>query len=265
MRDNRYGRNYNNNGNISPMTISLLINVLQNWEYLKPITIFLLVVNIMVHVDPNLIASSTWFSSLSSFIGGGGVIKENCLKVSSILNYYNRYNNLPLRRIFLWHIIHVDDYHLYYNMLSLIYKGMKLENSMGSFDFLILIIYSFLACSFFTFMLYYCSNDVGICCVGFSSILFCLKFILNQRYSETSTSIGGLLIPTQYAAWLELLMIQIITPHASFMGHLSGIISGWFYLKYVSPFLYRYVINSSSSSSSSSRGQPRFYGSGYAR
>ena len=148
-------------------------------------------------------------------------------------------------------------------MLSLIYKGIKLENSMGTFDFLILIIYSFIACSFFTFILYYCSNEVDICCVGFSSILFCLKFILNQKYSDTSTSIGGLLIPTQYAAWAELILIQIITPYASFMGHLGGIISGWVYLKYISPFLYRYIINSSSSTSRS--GQPRFYGSGYAR
>ena len=65
MRDNRYRRNYNNNGNINPLTISLLINILQHWEFLKPVTISLLAANIMIHIDPNLIASSTWFSSLS--------------------------------------------------------------------------------------------------------------------------------------------------------------------------------------------------------
>ena len=33
-------------------------------------------------------------------------------------------------------------------------------------------------------------------------------------------------VPSKHVYWAELLLISIISPNASFMGHLSGIIAG---------------------------------------
>mmetsp|Transcript_32700 Transcript_32700/g.45615 ORF Transcript_32700/g.45615 Transcript_32700/m.45615 type:complete len:101 (+) Transcript_32700:326-628(+) len=41
----------------------------------------------------------------------------------------------------------------------------------------------------------------------------------------------GMMVPLKYMCWLELVLISIITPNASFLGHLCGILAGWFYLK----------------------------------
>ncbi|CEF62199.1 Hypothetical protein SRAE_1000047300 [Strongyloides ratti] len=41
----------------------------------------------------------------------------------------------------------------------------------------------------------------------------------------------GLPIPGKYSCWLELIAIQMITPNASFIGHLSGIIVGFIYME----------------------------------
>ena len=40
----------------------------------------------------------------------------------------------------------------------------------------------------------------------------------------------GIRFPTQYAAWLELVLISMISPNASFLGHLAGILAGYLYV-----------------------------------
>lgn len=35
-----------------------------------------------------------------------------------------------------------------------------------------------------------------------------------------------MLIPLQYVTWAELIYIQLLTPNASFLGHLAGILAG---------------------------------------
>ena len=37
-------------------------------------------------------------------------------------------------------------------------------------------------------------------------------------------------IPTKYAAWAELALIQLLVPNASFLGHLCGIAAGLIYI-----------------------------------
>nr|CAD7432320.1 unnamed protein product [Timema monikensis] len=43
------------------------------------------------------------------------------------------------------------------------------------------------------------------------------------------SNIGGVLLPVRYAAWAELVLIHILVPRASFMGHLAGILAGLIY------------------------------------
>lgn len=79
-------------------------------------------------------------------------------------------------------------------------------------------------------------NDHG-CAVGFSGILFALKVVHNHTNPGGQTSYYGLRIANKYASWAELVIIQLIYPNASFLGHLSGIIAGFIYIQVVHPNL----------------------------
>ena len=76
------------------------------------------------------------------------------------------------------------------------------------------------------------------CAVGFSGVLFALKVLVNHHFSdpdETSHTFG-FDIPKKAAVWTELLIIQLIVPKASFLGHLAGILAGFVYLHGTKPF-----------------------------
>lgn len=66
--------------------------------------------------------------------------------------------------------------------------------------------------------------------VGFSGVLFALKVVLNSQ-AEDYTSVYGVVVPTKYAAWAELVLVQMFVPRASFLGHLGGILAGILYMK----------------------------------
>lgn len=66
--------------------------------------------------------------------------------------------------------------------------------------------------------------------VGFSGVLFGMKVVLNSQ-SENYTNVHGLIVPARYAAWAELIIIQMFVPGVSFLGHLGGILAGLLYLK----------------------------------
>jgi rhomboid domain-containing protein 1 len=119
---------------------------------------------------------------------------------------------------------------------------MNLEKEMGSGPFLKLVVYSLL-CShtllvilaFLLDRLAFGSNISGFhsCAVGFSAVLFSLKYVWNSQSPGSSTYVGGINVPTRYAAWLELVLISLMTPNASFLGHLAGILAGVLYVKYL--------------------------------
>ena len=108
---------------------------------------------------------------------------------------------------------------------------------MGSTRFAFLFVYSLLFSHFIAVFLSYImfildidTSSYHTCAVGISASLFCLKYIWNQS-SSSLANIYGLSIPLKYAAWVECIIISIITPNASFVGHLSGILAGVVYLK----------------------------------
>ncbi|KAL5551370.1 hypothetical protein UlMin_001546 [Ulmus minor] len=146
--------------------------------------------------------------------------------------------NRDLKRFFLSAFYHMGDSHLVYNMLSLLWKGIRLENQMGSIEFASMIatllgmsqgITLLLAKSLLLFFdyerPYYYEHAVG-----FSGVLFAMKVVLSSQ-SEDYTSVYGVIVPARHAAWAELILIQMFVPGVSFLGHLGGILAGFLYLR----------------------------------
>lgn len=148
-----------------------------------------------------------------------------------------------LKRFFLSPFYHLDDSHLVFNMLSLIWKGIQLESSMGSSEFasmiatlvamsqgMTLILAKSLSVFFNYEDAYY--NEYA---AGFSGVLFAMKVVLNSQ-SDNYTHVQGFRVPSRFAAWAELIIVQMFTPGVSFLGHLGGILAGVLYLRLKSSY-----------------------------
>ena len=63
--------------------------------------------------------------------------------------------------------------------------------------------------------------------VGFSGVLFCYALIESYHTQETVRSIFGLFnVSAKLYPFILLILIQVILPGISFLGHLSGILVG---------------------------------------
>ena len=135
---------------------------------------------------------------------------------------------------------HTHDIHLYYNMVSLAWKGLEMERRLGSVKYFItLILLTFLSSIFYVILAMVGAEvleDPTLmteCAIGFSGVLFAMK-VVNIHHSnqeQERTSFFGFLVPMRYAVWLELLIIQIMVPKSSFLGHLAGILAGLVFVK----------------------------------
>lgn len=142
-----------------------------------------------------------------------------------------------LRRLFLSAFYHANESHLVYNMMSLVWKGVQLESSLGSVEFASMVaallglsqcITLILAKSLL--LLDYTEPYYSQYSVGFSGVLFAMKVVLNA-HSDDYSSVYGMIVPSRYAAWAELILIQLFVPNVSFLGHLGGIFAGLLYLR----------------------------------
>lgn len=147
--------------------------------------------------------------------------------------------NKDLKRFFLSAFYHLGEPHLVFNMFSLLWKGLHLESSMGSLQFATMIasllalsqsITLVLSKSLLVFFDYHRSYYFEYA-AGFSGVLFAMKVVLNSQ-SDDYTNVYGVLVPSRYAAWAELILIQLFVPNVSFLGHLSGILAGLVYLRF---------------------------------
>uniref|UniRef100_A0A7S0BR85 Peptidase S54 rhomboid domain-containing protein n=1 Tax=Rhodosorus marinus TaxID=101924 RepID=A0A7S0BR85_9RHOD len=158
-------------------------------------------------------------------------VKSMCLNPKAMLG--NITASVWIRRIVASALLHSNDRHLYFNMISFLHKGVALEPILGPQPFLLLIavlmflsgvtnvLVSYVASAYFGY-----SKPLQSCAIGFSGVLFGLSTFLNMQYRERSVRIFGFSVKPSYAAWAELVLIQIIVPRASLMGHLSGILAG---------------------------------------
>jgi rhomboid domain-containing protein 1 len=128
--------------------------------------------------------------------------------------------------------VHASDSHIYYNALSFLHKGVQLERQAGAGGLAALL----LQCCALT-PLYYVALELAgsglapqlfsrsACAVGFSGVIFALKVVCQHRFPAPGT-VMGVPLPPQLLAWGELVLISVVSPQASFVGHLAGILAG---------------------------------------
>ncbi|KAM9358679.1 rhomboid-related protein 4-like [Symphorus nematophorus] len=148
-------------------------------------------------------------------------------------------------RLFLSPLHHVDDLHLYFNMASFLWKGIWLERRLGGGWFLyLLLVFSLLDGLVYLLLqagLTKLSNsdllagfiDVSShsneCAVGFSGVLFALKVVNNHYNPGGVTYVLNIRVHNRFASWVELVLIYLLAPGTSLIGHLAGILVGLLY------------------------------------
>lgn len=143
------------------------------------------------------------------------------------------------KRLVLAAFYHLDDFHLYYNMASFVWKGMSLEGRMGSSRFLyVLAVFTALTNTVLVALDIALANItedysyIYTCAAGFSGVIFALKVLTTYNLpSGVSMVMGMFPVPMRWACWVELIVIQLLVPRASFTGHLAGILVGMMYVK----------------------------------
>ena len=148
---------------------------------------------------------------------------------------------------------HLDDMHLYFNMISFVWKGISLEQRMGTKKFITTIgLFSvltqlvMLALNYFFSIVFLSPSYLRTCAAGFSAVIFALKVLTTDQMDGDSNVMGlPISVPTRYACWAELVLIQIMVPNASFTGHLAGILVGLAFIHGPIKKMVKVVVNTS--------------------
>jgi len=194
---------------------------LQN-QYIPPVTLWTILTQLAIFLG--FIPALT-FQNIHSV----------CLSPIQILRHWE------WQRIIFSPFVHADDMHLYYNMVSFLWKGRRLEQRFGAKYFAFLLAVFSVLTSLVMIGVSVTLEEVlnfrdlhlmGQCAVGFSGVIFALKVLSTEYFPTADSMIFGLFpIPSRYVCWAELALIQILVPNASFIGHLSGILVGLLYTK----------------------------------
>ncbi|KAM8953148.1 rhomboid-related protein 4 [Pelodytes ibericus] len=157
---------------------------------------------------------------------------------SVCISVHEGYQHRDWQRLLFSPFYHADDWHLYFNMVSMLWKGTKLERRLGSVLFAIIIaVFSQLIGVVYVILQMLLSDVMDDpsykmqCAVGFSGVLFSLKVLNNHYHPGGTTNVFGFLVPNKISCWVELVVIHILSPGTSFVGHLSGILVGLLYTK----------------------------------
>ncbi|KAF5843018.1 hypothetical protein DUNSADRAFT_3147 [Dunaliella salina] len=201
-----------------------------NLPYKPPVTLAIMAANFAIHFRDHVLPQE-----VARLVPS---ISEGCIQPYAILNG-------QWMRLIWSAFLHLDDSHVYYNMASLLVKGLQMESQMGSKRFCVLVAellvlshgFMALGCAFLGenyYELRYLSRSM--CAAGFSAVLFALKVVLTHDDPGTSQLLS-IAVPTKYLAWAELLLIHYLVPQSSFAGHLAGVMAGFVHVKLIHPIL----------------------------
>ena len=214
----RYGRRGGGGGGFGLFLLGLqLINFfsfLSRSNEFFPATLGLLAVNIAAYLRPGRFP---WPS-----------IREACISFKGVCL------QREWKRVIFSPFVHASDIHLYYNMASFMWKAISLERHYGSGYFLYMVgVFSaatgalYLAINYALAEVMNQWSYVNSCAVGFSGVIFALKVVTTHLQPHGMTRIMGLVpVPMKLACWVELIIISVLFPNVSFVGHLAGILVG---------------------------------------
>lgn len=128
---------------------------------------------------------------------------------------------------------HLSVMHIAMNSMSTLGIGSKLENRMGTLHFALTVLLGVIFTSTFYIFIAYAGHLFGKdtmmngSAAGFSGVLFQLSVLEAYQAMDTTRDVYGLFtVPTKAYPWALLVVLQIMIPHISFLGHLSGILVG---------------------------------------
>lgn len=159
----------------------------------------------------------------------------------NIMHYYYFNPQAVIMKGQVWRIItgallHGGLIHLLSNMMTFAQLGVSLESRIGTFSFfyhiLLFTILTAFVDIFVAWFMYIGGNSSEFYgnAVGFSGVLFALLVIDNEISGGDERSIFGLfLVPSWTYPWAMLVLLSVIIPNVSLLGHFSGIIVGYMY------------------------------------
>ena len=195
------------------MQLLNLFNYFSRTNEFLPVTLGVLAVNVLAFLQPG----RNWPN-----------IQQACISVQKVCF------QKEWKRMFFAPFFHSSDFHLYFNMASFIWKGISLEKYFGSGYFLYMIaVFSigtnlvYLAINYALAEIFDQWSYVQSCAVGFSGVIFALKVVSTYIHPPGMTRVFGFIqVPMRLACWVELVLISLLFPNVSFVGHLSGILVG---------------------------------------
>jgi len=145
-----------------------------------------------------------------------------------------------------WSFFHFDLLHLLMNLVAFIPLGSMLEQRIGTLQslhlFLVILpvvsglLYFLTAMSGSLLGLHLLQGPLYSCVAGLSGSIFSLIVIdtvftfYHQRQNQQQHRVLCFFtVPLLYYPWALLLFIQLLIPQASFLGHLVGMLTGYFY------------------------------------
>jgi rhomboid-related protein 4 len=182
-------------------------------------------------MDPVAISSPVHIVVLSCML-------HQSLTIHAVSEYCLPSVSSAVKRLILAAFTHANEMHLSYNMISLLWKGRRLETQIGPERFAVMCGLFAVLSNIMIVVLGWAAYELldwpfamHQCSAGFSAVLFALKVVLtyhvggHQRLMYTPFA-----IPSRYIAWAELLLFSLLFPRVSFLGHLSGILVGLAYV-----------------------------------
>ena len=138
-------------------------------------------------------------------------------------------------RLYTSAVLHGSVMHIAMNMMSTYYLSSQLESVYGSAFFLTTIFTLTLINSLLYTITAYVAFIAGFTdlmnshAVGYSGTIFALLVLSVSRTEEGATNrslFGVVSVPSKLYPWALLLVLQVVMPNISFMGHLGGILVG---------------------------------------
>ncbi|CAI5704480.1 unnamed protein product [Peronospora farinosa] len=189
-----------------PPPLFVLLNSVQEMDRKPPVTLVLIGVMYLLHVQ----ASRT-----PSLLLPFALCPEKVVATKS------------MEAVFIAPFIHFEDFHLYQSLVSLLWKGYKLEGRLGSIGFCVLLLYLIaLSQALIVFGAHLISwGAAQEYFTGFSGVLTAMKVILTVN-SPTFTTLYNFKVPTKYAAWLELFVTYLFVPKLPLLAQAAGLLTG---------------------------------------